>query len=174
MADLKQYGVLVVGLLMAGGFAFGGMASYSSMINSNGANNNNNQIDAELPSENFKEGNYNLSVNERMYLTLREDVVFVSAIYNTTEQKNQLMNLQNLSGNFNDRAYISVVSASDSESSNTYAITNYPTVLVYGYKTSQQQAPARVTGELTERNVAATICSNMNKWGDVASYCASA
>lgn len=172
MADLKQYGILVVGLLMAGGFAFGGMASYSSSINSNGANNDN-QINAELPSQNFKEGNYNLSVNERMYLTLREDVVFVSAIYNTTEQKQQLMSLQNLSGNFNDRVYISVVGASDSESANTYAITNYPTVLVYGYKSSQQQAPGRVKGELTESNVAATICSNMNTWGDVASYCAS-
>lgn len=172
MAELKQYGVLVVGLLMAGGFAFGGMASYSSMINSNGANNNN-QIEAELPSQNFMEGNYNLSVNERMYLTLREDVVFVSAIYNSTEQKQQLMNLQSFSGNFNDRVYISVVSASESESANSYAITNYPTVLVYGYKTSQEQVPARVTGELTESNVAATICSNMNQWGEIASYCAS-
>ena len=47
MADLKQYGVLVVGLLMAGGFAFGGMASYSSMVNTGSSGDD--EIEAQLP-----------------------------------------------------------------------------------------------------------------------------
>lgn len=171
MADLRQYGVLVVGLLMAGGFAFGGMASYSSMINTQ--NTDNNEIEAELPSQTFQEGAYDLSVRERMYLSLREDVVIVSAIYNSTEEKQALMNLQPVAENFNGRAYISVVSAQESEVASQFSITESPRVLMFGYKTSQRQVPAVVEGEITERNVASTICSSMNQWGDAATYCTS-
>lgn len=171
MADLKQYGVLVVGLLMAGGFAFGGMASYSSMVNTNTQSDN--QINAELPSQTFKEGPYNLSVRERMYLSLKKDVVIVSAVYNSTEGKKALMNLKPVSKNFNGRAYISVVSASESEVARQYSITEYPKVLMFGFKTSRRQVPAVVQGEINEKNVVSTICSSMNKWGDAATYCTS-
>lgn len=54
MATLRQYGVLVVGLLMAGGFAFGGMASYSQMIDSGGGNNDRERPDVVLPTKNFQ------------------------------------------------------------------------------------------------------------------------
>jgi len=174
MADLKQYGVLVVGLLMAGGFAFGGMASYSTMIDTQSSNDN--EIDAELPSDNFREGAYDLSVNERMYLSLQEDVVFVSAIYNTTEQKEQLMDLQGLEENFDGRVYMSVVSQDESEVSRTYSITEMPSVLLFGYTTSAREnpSPGIVRGDLTEENVASTICSSMNEWTGVESYCSRA
>lgn len=171
MADLKQYGVLVVGLLMAGGFAFGGMASYSSMINTQDPGEN--EIDAEVPSQTFKDGAYNLSVRERMYLSLRKDVVIVSAIYNTTEQKQALMDLQPVAEKFNGRAYISVVNAQESEVASQFSITESPRVLMFGYKTSQRQVPAAVKGEITEANVVSTICSSMNQWGDAATYCTS-
>jgi len=171
MADLKQYGVLVVGLLMAGGFAFGGMASYSSMIDSGGGGEDS-QIEAELPEQNFIDGDYDLSVNERMYLTLREDVVFVSAVYNTSEQKKLLMELKNMTENFRGRAYISVENASTSTTASAYTIPEYPNVLVYGYMTSRQQTPAQAE-EISEQSIASTICRTMNNWGDVRAYCAS-
>lgn len=172
MATLKQYGVLVVGLLMAGGFAFGGMASYSQMIDT-GNGNNDNQVKAELPAQNFKDGAYNLSVRERMYLTAQEDVVFVSAIYNTTEQKQQLMQLENISQNFDGRAYISVVQASESVTADSISVTQFPAVWVYGYKyTAQQQSPLPVQGEATEANIANSMCSAMNNWGNIQAYCA--
>ncbi|MFB6115122.1 MAG: hypothetical protein ABEK04_02435, partial [Candidatus Nanohalobium sp.] len=136
-------------------------------------NPSNNKIKAELPSQNFKDGAYNLSVTERMYLSLKKDVVIVSAIYNTTEEKQQLMQFRNLTENFNGRVYFSVVKASNSEVANKYAITETPKILLFGYKTSRRQVPAAVKGEITEKNVVSTICSTMNKWGEVATYCTS-
>jgi hypothetical protein len=173
MATLKQYGVLVVGLLMAGGFAFGGMASYSQMINTGSPSDD--SVEASLPSQNFKDGSYNLSVRERMFLTLQEDAVFVSAIYNTTEQKQQLMKLQNLTESFRGRAYISVVSADESQTVNSLSITQYPAVWVYGYKFSAREgrpSPLPVQGELTDQNIGSRMCSSMNNWNDVRAYCA--
>lgn len=158
---------------MAGGFAFGGMASYSQMIDTNSPSDN--SIEASLPAQNFKDGAYNLSVQERMYLTIQEDAVFVSAIYNTTEQKQQLMRLQNLTESFNGRAYISVVSAEESQTASSLSITQYPAVWVYGYKFSARQgrpSPLPVQGELTEKNIGSRMCSAMNNWDDVRAFCA--
>lgn len=173
MASWKQYGVLVVGLLMAGGFAFGGMASYSQMINSS-PQGEGEEIDAELPDQNFREGGFNLSAREMMYLAAQNDAVFVSAVYNSTEGREQLMGLSNITENFNGRAYLTVVEASKSESVSSYAITNFPTVLVYGRKAlSQSPAPVPVRGELTSDNVETTMCSTMQNWNNVRAFCAS-
>lgn len=173
MADLKQYGVLVVGLLMAGGFAFGGMASYSSMVNTGSSGDD--EIEAQLPEQNFIDGDYDLSTRERMYLAIQEDVVFVSAVYNTSEQKQQLMQLENMTENFDGRVYLSVENSSTSTTASSYTLSRYPNVLMYGYATSarQQPTPAQVE-DITESNIASTVCRMMNEWGDVRAYCARA
>lgn len=107
-----------------------------------------------------------------MFVSLRDDVVVVSAIYNSTEGRDQMMKLEGLQENFGGRAFISVVNASDSEVAGRYQITQFPKVLVFGYKTSRRQVPGTVDGEITQENVGKTICNVMNSWGNAANYCA--
>ncbi|MFB6174959.1 MAG: hypothetical protein ABEJ87_03195 [Candidatus Nanohalobium sp.] len=170
MADVKQYAVLVVGLLMAGGFAFGGIASYAGLVNTGGGGNKK-KLTAELPTQTFKEGPYNLTARQRMYLSLKDDAVIVSAVYNSSEGKEKLMPLKNLTDKFTGRAFISVVNASDSKIAQQYRITQYPKVLVFGFKTSRKQVPATVDKDLTPKNVGNVICSVMKSWGNAAPYC---
>ncbi|MFB6180511.1 MAG: hypothetical protein ABEJ93_01410 [Candidatus Nanohalobium sp.] len=179
MADMKQYLVLIVGLLMAGGFAFGGMASYSSMVNTDTQNQQNNRK-ASLPNKTFVNGSFDLTLNQRARLARQNDVVFLSAIYNSTEGRKQFKGLQNISENFEDRAYISVVKASNSEIVQEFSITEYPNALGIGYKSLRagpngrvRIIPRPVEGELTSENIAREICNMFNEWGEIDTYCTS-
>ena len=54
MAGWEQYGIVLVAVLIGGGFAFGGIASYAGLTGGN-SNNNQDQFNASIPSQQYSE-----------------------------------------------------------------------------------------------------------------------
>lgn len=163
-----QIVTLFFGLFFAGGFALGGIASYGSLISTPGGNsdNGNNQNQpATLPTENFKVGQYNLTLRDRERLAARNDVVFASLLYNTTEQKQQLEEIQGVENNFNGRMFVEVVNKSETTMFVTMGDTTPRAVLV------SARQNAAVVPNPTQSSVAEAGCSSLINWGDTASYC---
>lgn len=151
-SDLKRYGVLFFGLIMAAGFTFGGMASMSSMIQTPSGSGDNEDIDAELPKNNYAPNGYNLSDNEKMYLAATETKVFVTGYYDegNQSQKEMLSELQQLNNIFGDAVYVELSSETSGQLLNSAGITNYPAILVNGGVTRQGSPRVQPITNVTE------------------------
>lgn len=172
-SDLKRYGVLVVGLMMAAGFTFGGMASMSSMIQTPSGSEDN-SIDAELPGNNYAPNGYNLTDNEKMYLAATETKVFVTGYYDedNQSQKEMLSQLQQLNEVFGDAVYVELSTSTSDQLLNSASITNYPAIIVNGGVTRQGSPRAQPVTNVTEVNMdqmTETVCSIMTSYPNDAS-----
>ncbi|MFB6208760.1 MAG: hypothetical protein ABEJ56_01330 [Candidatus Nanohaloarchaea archaeon] len=143
MADWTQYGIFVVALLIGGGFAFGGIASYAG-ITGGGGGSSQEEFNASLPSKNFRTGGLGMDVREVNALVRYHDVVFVNAYYETDQQRQELQQLRQVSQKFGDRVYVSLVNSSEgSDLMIQYGIAEFPSVLVLGARGTAQ--PENVT-----------------------------
>ncbi|WEL19136.1 hypothetical protein [Candidatus Nanohalococcus occultus] len=164
---ILQMVVLLFGLFFAGSFAFGGIANYGNMISTPNSQNSggSNQQPATLPSTNYQETGFNVSMEDRRNLARMNDVVFVSLLYNTSEQREQLQSLEGLEANFNGRVFIEVVNSSETTRFITLGEGTPRAVLI-----SARQSAA-VVSEPTSSNIASAACSSLINWGSTASYC---
>lgn len=166
---LEQYGVLIVGLLIGGGFAFGGIASYAGMTGGGGSSGET-EFDASLPVSNYQESSFNMSKREQLVAAARNDVVFVNAFYSSQQEKEQMRTFESLPGEFNDRVYVQVVDSSEPSSLlSSYGITEFPTVIVVG---SSRGSPSVKVDDITTDNVESAVCQVMRNWGSVSAKCA--
>lgn len=164
MAELRQYGVLVVALLIGGGFAFGGIASYAGIVGDTGGSQG--EFDGELPSSNYQEQPYNMSLREQRVLAYRNDVVFVNAFYDNAEQRERLQEFQSLPSVFDDRVYVSVANSSaSSEILITYGIVDFPAAVVTGGSGVMQ--PENVT----QSSISSSVCEMFRSLGDQSAQC---
>lgn len=168
MEDKKilQIVTLFFGIFFAGGFALGGIMSYGSLISTNGGSNSQNSDQpATLPTENYRVSEYNLTMQERRRLAARNDVVFTSLLYNTTEERQQLEQLKGLQTNFNGRMFIEVVDVSETTKFITMGNSTPRAVLISARRN------AAVVSEPSKDSVASAACSSLVNWGSTASYC---
>lgn len=165
MASLAQYGTLVVALLLGGGFAFGGIASYAGLVGSN-TDSSQQQRRAVMPSQNYQEQPFNMSVREQRVLAYNNDVVFVNAFYDTAEQKQELQSLQNLPDRFDGRVYVSLAnSTSNSDIMISYGLVDFPSVIVAGASGTSQP------GNMTNSAVSDAVCASFRSLGDQSAQC---
>jgi hypothetical protein len=172
-SDLKRYGVLFFGLIMAAGFTFGGMASMSSMIQTPSGSEDN-SIDAELPGSQYAPNGYNLTDNEKMYLAATETKVFVTGYYDegNQSQKEMLSQLQQLNEVFGDAVYVELSTSTSGQLLNSAGITNYPAIIVNGGVTRQGSPRAQPVTNVTEVDIdqmTETICRIMPSYPNDAS-----
>lgn len=165
----KQYGVLIVGLLIGGGFAFGGIASYSGLVSTGSNSNDGQQINTTLPGQNYADGGFSLSKREQQYIAYQNDVVFVNAFYETSSQKEQLENLEPLTSDFGDRVYVSVVNASESDLRYDFSITEYPKVVLIGG--TQRSARGMIATDTSREAVSGQVCNAFRKLGEQSVNC---
>jgi hypothetical protein len=165
MASLEQYGIVVVAVLIGGGFAFGGIASYAGIVGDTGQSNQG-EFDAQVPEQNYQETPYNMSLREQRTLAYSEDIVFVNAFYENESQKEQLEPLQNLPDRFDNRVYVSVASSSSSsEILISYGLVEFPSAVVTGGSSVNQ--PENVTAQ----QVSDAICDGFRSLGDQSAEC---
>ncbi|MFB6144943.1 MAG: hypothetical protein ABEJ99_00375 [Candidatus Nanohaloarchaea archaeon] len=166
----KQVAILFVVLLISGGYAFGTILSYAGLVGGQSSGNNQQQqFNAQLPDRNFKEGTFNLSNRQETIIASKNDVVFVNAYYRTEQQKQQLMFLKQMTSDFNDRVYASVMNGSkDSSLAILYGVSNYPSVIVVG---GNQNYRSRAFSDITEKKVIDSICSAFIQLKDSSAQC---
>lgn len=163
-SDLKRYGVLFFGLLMAAGFTFGGMASMSSMIQSpSGDSGQQDELEnAELPSSQYNSDGFNLSDNQKLYLASTEVKVFVTGYYGNESQKEMLSELQQLNDIFGDAVYVELSDSDSGRILNDAQISDYPAIVVNGGLTQRGGMRIQSTQNVSEVNIddiSDTICN---------------
>lgn len=168
---LEQYGVLIVGLLIGGGFAFGGIASYAGMVNSGQSPDGDQQQRPELPSSNVVEDGFNLSTREQVSLAYENDVVFVTVL---EDNETVEMDRQAIVSEFDNRVYITNLDASRSTLSSQLDESELPTAIAVSAAVSNQQLqPRLVQAEPNRGDVTSAVCDAMRNWGSLAAMCAS-
>lgn len=164
---INQYGILLVGLMIGGGFALGGIVSYSGLVDTNSQQSS--EFNATLPSENYVEGSFGLDRQEQLVLAAQNDVVFVNAFYENEEQFENMSFLESIPGEFNNRVYVQVQnSSSSSPLLIEFGITEFPEAIVMG---SSRNARALTVESVTEEEVEAKVCQVVRDWGDFAAKC---
>ncbi len=167
---VNQYGVLIVGLLIGGGFAFGGIASYAGLTGGQ-SQNSGGEFNASLPVDMYSDGSYGLTAQEQKVLAVRNDVVFVSGFYETADQKQEMTKLRNLTDTFQGRLYVQVVNGTTSGVAARYGVNEFPKVLVMGGAQTRQGTVLLDDSSL--ETVSTTACNSMLSWGSLSAYCQS-
>lgn len=168
MANAQQIGIAVMGILIGGGFAFGGIASYAGLTNSQAQQQN--EVNTTMPSTTYVEQPFDLGPREQLLLAYRNDVVFVNSYYSTEEQKQQMRNeYSNLSSEFNDRVYVSVAnSTSNSDILYQYGLTEFPSAVIVG---GNQQYSGQPVREISADAVSSEVCDAFRQLGPSAAQC---
>lgn len=169
---LKQYGILIVGLMIGGGFAFGGIASYAGMVGGGQpSGDNGQQFNASLPDNNFQVESYGLDSREQRILAIQNDVVFVTGLYETEEQLQQIQQLEGVESNFNGRLYVQAVNNSEESVFAQYGITEFPKAVVVGG--AGQRGSISMADDVSRQSISSRACQSYRNWGDLSAYCQS-
>ena len=172
--DVKRYGTLIVGIFIAAGFSLGAMASYSSMVNTQSSNNNQGTFNATVPSNTFSAQSYGLSLNEQRVLAARNDIVFVTLLYDSEESYEVLQELDGMQEPFGGRMLIQLVNESSTSQFARYGFTDYPKGVVVGG--NRGNSALQLVQTPTEDSIKAASCSAFASWNpgngpSVASIC---
>ncbi len=162
-SDLKRYGVLIAGLIMAAGFTFGGMLSMASMVQSpSGSGDSGNLEDAELPSSQYSADGFNLTDNQKLYLAAANTKVFVTGYYSSEEQKEMLSELEGLTESFGDLVYVELSDSSSGRILDRAGISDYPAIIINAGLTQRGSMKVTSKQNVTEEDlsgVSESICS---------------
>lgn len=169
---VEQYGILVMGLLIGGGFAFGGIASYAGLTGSHGGSsgNNNNQAQPELPSQNIVSGGFNLSLREQSALGFENDVAFITVM----EPANSSVELdrQAIVSEFNNRVYITSVKGDSSSIAARFGYNDFPkAVIISGDARNRRLVPDVTEVDVDRSSIESGVCDTLNDWGSLAAKC---
>lgn len=168
MATWQQIGIAFIGLAIGGGFAFGGIASYAGLTNTQ--SNQQNEINTTMPSTNYQEEPIHLGSREQRLLAYRNDVVFVNSYYDNQEQKQKMkQEFSNLSDRFNGRVYVGVANSSaNSDILYQYGLTEFPSTVIVGGNQQYRGQPIR---EIDADKVSSEICDAFRRLGSSAGQC---
>lgn len=173
---MKQYSSLLVAVMMAVGFG----ATF--MLYAGGApqapdQGEQQELDLELPTETYTEEGFNKNFQELVVTAAQHNVAITTIIYEDEEQRETIEDMQGIPAEFNDRAYVQIVSFGNAEDLPTQAdISDYPAaVTVSGSITGQGVIPSIeiVEEEITRNAVETSICNALNDLSGIAAKCQS-
>lgn len=166
---LSQYSVVIVGLLLGGGFAFGGIASYSGLVSGGqGAQSQDGSV-PQVPSQKYTESSYNLSYREQLFTAARNDVVYVNGFYTSEEALQEMRSLESLSREF-ERVYVQVLPYDDSVLPAQFSLERSDQVVVVGG--AGRRGTVVTLDNYSNQRVTGSICEAVRNWGpEMASRC---
>ena len=160
--DRFQQAMLIgIGIMVAIGFS--GVFTYSNLVQTPNSGNNNDdrqEFNGTLPSENYINGSYELSITEQANLAVNEQVTFVSVLYE--DEKINYSQMSGIPQSFNNTVYINAINMSESTFASGRSIPT-PSALVIGdqpMRTQRGNIPYSLrTSQITAAEVKSTICS---------------
>jgi hypothetical protein len=170
--DMQKYGVLIVGLMIGGGFAFGGIAQYAGLTDTGGGGDQGeNAFNTSLPAKNFAEEPLERGIREQLGIAARNGVVIVNAYYETESQREQVLDLSEIPGRFNDKVYVRAVNASNGGTvyfNYEQQVDSHPFVVVYGASRSYSSQPVETSNP---DRIANEVCSAVGSISRFPSEC---
>lgn len=168
MANWQQIGIAVIGIAIGGGFAFGGIASYAGMTNTQSSQQQ--EYNTTMPSSTYMETPFHLDPREQRILAYQRDVVFVNAFYETAEQKQQMESqFSDIPDRFNGRVYVSVANSSaESDIIINYGLTDFPKTVIIG---GNQRYRGQPLSEINGNTVSSEVCDAFRQLGSNAAQC---
>lgn len=155
-SKFQQYMLIGVGIMVAIGFS--GVFTYGNMVNTSSPNQDQQEIEAELPEQNFSNQSYELSIRQQAYLSVTEEVVFVNAFY---ENDSSVYNdIQDLPSTFDNRVYVNMINRSDSTIGTNYQL-DIPSALIIGDQPSQRRPYTIQTAEPDRESIQQGVCAAM-------------
>ncbi|MFB6203762.1 MAG: hypothetical protein ABEK01_04705 [Candidatus Nanohaloarchaea archaeon] len=173
MGLIEKYGTVFVALLIGGGFAFGGIASFSGLVNTGNPQSPSGGQGKKvtMPSERYSTEPYNLTYSAQSQLAVVNNVAFVNGLYATEEGKSRLAELKGVTDRFDPQVYMNLANYTEYSVMVTEAnVTAYPAIVVVG---SNSAAPTQVlpTENLTETALDSTVCKGLATVRNGLSYC---
>lgn len=169
--------VLGIGLALAGGFLVGPMMSFAGMVSSGGGSNQDDGPTIELPSTNYKEDSFSYGYREQGYLAYQNNVVFVTGVYSTAEEREDLRSLQDLTNRFKDKVYVQLVNESEaSPIVQDFGVVDFPKVIVVGGQPVQRGGSQGFYSdsltEYSDSTLDSSVCSGFRQLeNDLAALC---
>jgi hypothetical protein len=153
-----QQAVLIgIGIMVAIGFS--GIFSYGSLVQTpDTPDREETEIKAELPSQNFQQGSYNLSIQQQAYLAVNEQVVFVNAFYEN--DSTVFNNIESLTSEFNNKVYINTLNQSETTIGANYQVQT-PGTLIVGDQPSRRRPYTLRTSSADKQSIKQEICGSI-------------
>jgi len=171
--DIKRYGVLVIGIILSLGFAFGAIQSFSSMVDAPAANQPGQQEEVEMPAERLTDAPFDLDPEQQHFLAVTESIIFVNMYYGTDEQREELEEIRDdLDEELGEKVYVAVVDEGENDILMTHmGVNEMPGYIVIG--DNQGNPAAQGEGDFDSSEVAGGVCDTMASWDQFAGYCQS-
>jgi hypothetical protein len=151
------------------------MASYSSMVNTQSSDNQQEEFNATLPTESFSAEGFGLTTREERILAGRNDVAFVTLLYDDNETFQQLQQYEGIESDFRGRVFVQLMNESRTSRFAQYGFTEYPKGVVIGGSRSRDAA-RQIIQDPTEESIRSAVCNSFASWNpsngpSVASVC---
>lgn len=166
-SKFEQYMLIGVGVMVAIGFS--GVFTYGSLVNTpDRPNQQEQEIEAELPNQTYQEGSIGLSIREQAYLSVKEEVVFVNGFYEN--DSTIYLDLEDLPSQFNDRVYINTLNRSETTIGSNLQM-EMPSALIIGDQRSQRAPYTMQRAEPGRESIQQGICTAMRDVTEFGATC---
>lgn len=173
----KQYGNLIIALMMTVGFGATFMIYAAGAPQAQDQNDSSEQLNYELPNQTYTEEGFSKNFQEQAVTAAQNDIALVSVIYENESQLENVEDMQPITDTFGDKAYIQVVDFADASDIPTQAqIEDYPAAVVIGGSMSGNGVTPRlqlIQGEVTRTEVEQEICNVIGDLQGLAAHCQS-
>ena len=166
MADsdrLVKYGVVLMGLLLGLGFSAGPIFSYMGITGSGQTNNDNQQNQkVTLPENSFSDGSFELSIRQQRVLAANTNSVFVTLLYENSEERQRFLSYDGVQNDFRGRMFIQVVNRSENPQYEGLGRDVEPKAVFIGG--ARGASGIEVLEEVDEENIRTSGCSVLSTW----------
>lgn len=173
----KQYGNLVIALMMTIGFGATFMIYAAGAPQAQNQDDNSEELNYELPESTYTEEGFNKNFQEQAVIAAQNDVAMVSIIYENESQLENIEDMRPINDIFGQKAYIQVVGSGDASDIPTQAeITDYPSAVVIGGSATPRGISPTVQSfeqDFTRQDVEREICRVISDLQGVAAHCRS-
>lgn len=173
----KQYGNLIIALMMTIGFGATFMIYAAGAPSSNPGNDDTQELNYELPQTTYTEEGFGKNYQEQVVAAAQNDIAFVNVIYDNESQLENIEDMQPVASNFQDRAYVQLISLDNAENLPSQTqIEGYPSAVVIGGSGSSQGVVPRqeiVSGNITQNEVEKGVCNVLSNLQGIAARCQS-
>ncbi|WP_414837656.1 hypothetical protein ACK3SF_05295 [Candidatus Nanosalina sp. VS9-1] len=174
---VKQYGNLLIALMMAVGFGATFMIYAGGAPGGSTGNDDTQQLNYELPNSTYSETGFQKNYREQVVSAAQNDIAYVNVIYDNESQLENIEDMRPVASNFNNRAYVQVIPLSESEDLPSQTrIEDYPSAVVVGGSASQRGVIPRqeiISGDITQTEVETAVCNALSQLQGVAARCQS-
>lgn len=173
----KQYGNLLIALMMTIGFGATFMIYAAGAPGSQDTNDDTEELNYELPDSTYTEEGFNRNFQEQVVIAAQNDVAMVNIIYENESQLQNIEDMRPVNDVFGDKAYIQVIDSGDASDIPTQAeISEYPAAVVLGGSISQRGVTPTIQSfeeEFTRTEIEREVCRAISDLQGVAAHCRS-